>query len=78
MALGKAQELIAMHVSFGSGYNRNATRMISGKPESAVKPRIQGKVMRDFGQTTVDQLVRDYDLEERWDIKTGAYYDTPL
>lgn len=55
-----------MHVSFGSGYNRNATRMILGE------------VMRDFGQTTVDQLILDYDLEERWDMRGGNYYDTPF
>lgn len=55
-----------MHVSFGSGYNRNATRMISGE------------VMRDFGQATVDQLIRDYGLEERWGMREGDYYDTPF
>jgi hypothetical protein len=49
---------------FGSGYNRHAARMISGE------------VMRDFGQATVDQLIRDYDLVERWDMRVGEYYDT--
>ena len=66
MTLEKANELIAMHVSFGSGYNRHASRMILGE------------VMRDFGQATVDQLIRDYGLTEKWDFKEGAYYDTPF
>jgi len=53
--------------------------MILGKPESVVKPRIQVKVMRDFGQATVDHLIRDYDLEERRDMRErGEYYDTPF
>ena len=66
MTLEKAHELIAMHVSFGSGYNRNATRIILGE------------IMRDFGQTAVDQLIRDYDLEEKWELKEGAHFDTPF
>lgn len=66
MALEKARELIALHVNFGSGYNRNATRITSGE------------VIRDFGQATVDPLIRDYYLEERWDMREGDFYDTPL
>jgi len=64
MTLEKAQELIAMHVNFGSGYNRNATRMILGE------------VMRDFGQASVDQLIRDYDLAEKWDIREGTHFES--
>jgi len=64
MTLEKAQELIAMHVNFGSGYNRNATRMILGE------------VMRDFGQATVDQLIRDYGLEEKWQISEGSHFES--
>jgi len=64
MTLEKAHELIAMHVNFGSGYNRNATRMILGE------------VMRDFGQATVDQLIRDYGLEEKWQIQEGSHFES--
>jgi hypothetical protein len=46
MTLEKANELIAMHVSFGSGYNRHAARIILGE------------VMRDFDQATVDALIK--------------------
>jgi hypothetical protein len=31
MTLEKARELIAMHVDPGSGYNRNAARMVPGE-----------------------------------------------
>jgi hypothetical protein len=62
MTLEKAHELIAMHASLGSGYNRNAARMVLGE------------VMRDFGQETVDTLIREYGLEEQWEIKPGTKF----
>jgi hypothetical protein len=31
MTLNKANELIAMHVDLGSGYNRNAVKMVLGE-----------------------------------------------
>lgn len=64
MTLEKAHELIAMHAGLGSGYNRNAARMVLGE------------VMRDFGQTTVDQLIREYGLEEQWQIKPGTHFES--
>ncbi len=62
MTLEKAHELIAMHLSLGSGYNRNAAKMVLGE------------VMRDFGQETVDALIREYNLEQQWDIKPGTVF----
>lgn len=64
MTLDKAHELIAMHSSLGSGYNRNAARMVLGE------------VMRDFGQETVDALIREYDLEKQWGIKPGTHFES--
>jgi len=64
MTLDKAHELIAMHVELGSGYNRNAARMVLGE------------VMRDHGQQAVDQLIRDYGLEQKWDIKPGTHFES--
>jgi hypothetical protein len=62
MTLEKAHELIAMHVNLGSGYNQNAAKMVLGE------------VMRDFGQETVDALIREYGLEQLWDIKPGTVF----
>ena len=62
MTLEKAHELIAMHAGLGSGYNRNAARMVLGE------------VMRDFGQDVVDQLIREYKLEEQWEINPGTVF----
>jgi len=64
MTLDKARELIAMHVELGSGYNRNAARMVLGE------------VMRGFGQQAVDQLIRDYGLEQKWEIKPGTHFES--
>ena len=64
MTLEKAHELIAMHVELGSGYNRNAARMVLGE------------VMRDHGQDAVDQLIRDYDLEQLWGIEPGTHFES--
>ena len=64
MTLEKARELIAMHVELGSGYNRNAARMVLGE------------VMRDHGQEAVDQLIRDYDLEQIWGIELGTHFES--
>jgi hypothetical protein len=64
MTLDKARELIAMHVELGSGYNRNAARMVLGE------------VMRDHGQAAVDQLIRDYGLEQKWQIKPGTHFES--
>ena len=64
MTLEKARELIAMHSGLGSGYNRNAARMVLGE------------VMRDFGQETVDELIREYDLEKQWEIKPGTRFES--
>ncbi len=47
MTLEKADELIAMHSGLGSGYNRNAARMVFGE------------IMRVHGQAAVDSLLRE-------------------
>ena len=64
MTLEKAHELIAMHSGLGSGYNRNAARMVLGE------------VMRDFGQQVVDDLIREYGLEKQWEIKPGTKFES--
>ncbi len=62
MTLDKARELISMHSGLGSGYNRNAARMVLGE------------VMRDHGQQAVDALIREFDLEKQWEIKPGTVF----
>ena len=60
MPLDKARELLAPHVALGSGYIRNAARLVLGE------------VQRDHGQTGVDGLIREFGLEQLWGIRPGT------
>ena len=53
-----------MHSQLGSGYNRHAARMVLGE------------VMRDHGQSAVDALIREFDLETQWDIQPGTVFES--
>jgi len=59
MTLDKARELITMQKAFGSGYNRNAARLILAE------------VQREHGQQAVDQLIEELQLEEAFGLKAG-------
>jgi hypothetical protein len=60
MTLDKARELIDTQLRFGSGYNRNAVRLILGE------------VHREHGQPAVDELIRSLELEQAFDLKPGT------
>ena len=64
MTLDKARELLQTHVSLGSGYNRNAVKLILGE------------VSRDYGQEAVDSLIREFKLNEVWDFKPGMKFES--
>jgi len=60
MTLDKARELIGTQLAFGSGYNRNATRLILAE------------VQREHGQQAVDALIREMGLEDGFGLKPGT------
>jgi hypothetical protein len=60
MTMDSARALILTQVSFGSGYNRNAVRLLLGE------------VQREHGQAAVDGLVRELDLEQAFGLKPGT------
>lgn len=60
MTLEKARELILQQLSFGSGYNRNAVRLILGE------------IQRTHDQSAVDGLILELRLEQAFDLKTGT------
>ncbi len=64
MTLDKARELLQTHVELGSGYNRNAVKLILGE------------VSRDHGQQAVDNLIREFKLNEVWDFKPGMKFES--
>lgn len=60
MTLDRARELIETQIRFGSGYNRNAVRLMLGE------------VQREHGQAAVDRLIRELDLEQAFGLKPGT------
>jgi hypothetical protein len=60
MTLDRARELILQQLRFGSGYNRNAVRLILGEAQ------------RIHGQEAVDGLIRELDLEAAFGLRTGT------
>ncbi len=60
----RAQELIQQQLQFGSGYNRNAVRLILAE------------VQREHGQALVDSLIRKLELDEKFDLATGTDFSS--
>lgn len=60
MTLDRARELIRQQLAFGGGYNRNAVRLILGE------------IQREHGQSAVDGLIRELDLQARFDLAPGT------
>jgi hypothetical protein len=59
MTLDKAKELLKTQLAFGSGYNRNAAKLILAE------------VQREHGQGAEDQLIRELNLESSFRFKPG-------
>ncbi len=62
MTLEKARELIAVQANMGGGYNRNGAKLILAE------------VSREHGQGAVDQLIREFDLEQLFGFKPGSAF----
>ena len=60
MTIERARELIRQQLAFGSGYNRNAVRLILGE------------IGREHGQTAVDRLIRELGLDSAFGLKPGT------
>jgi len=65
MDIERARELLATHVAMGSGYNRNAARLVLAE------------VQRTHGQQAVDRLIVELDLERHFGFKPGQEFLTP-
>jgi len=60
MTLDRAREIIADQLGFGSGYNRNAVRLLLGE------------VQRLHGGAVADGLIREFELELHFGLKPGT------
>lgn len=65
MTLDKARELLQTHITMGSGYNRQAARLVLAE------------VMSEHGQTAVDRLIHELNLESKFDFSPGMKFTTP-
>ena len=65
MTLEKARELMAVQANMGGGYNRNGARLILAE------------VQREHGQSAVDQLIREFDLERLFGFVPGTKFSGP-
>lgn len=63
MTLEKARKLLEVHVGFGSGYNRNAARLI------------MAEVIREHGQAAADDIIRDMKLDEAFGFEPGMKFE---
>ncbi|MBI3561614.1 MAG: hypothetical protein HY080_07870 [Gammaproteobacteria bacterium] len=59
MTLDKARELLNVQIGLGSGYNRNAARLILAE------------IQREHGQAGVDQLIKELHLDQHFGCKVG-------
>ncbi len=65
MHLDKAREVLQTQVEMGSGYNRNAARLILAE------------VHRVHGQDAVDKLIREMDLATAFGFHAGTEFKAP-
>ncbi|HHK60532.1 MAG TPA: hypothetical protein ENJ73_02260 [Desulfobacterales bacterium] len=65
MTIDKARELLRVQIGFGSGYNRNAARLILAE------------VQREHGQAAVDRLIAELDLEVVFGFHPGQGFQGP-
>ena len=65
MTLEKARELLAVQADMGGGYNRNGARLILAE------------IQADHGQSTVDALIREFDMETLFGFKPGTEFKKP-
>jgi len=59
MTIERARELISVQVGFKGGYNRNASKLILAE------------VAKLHGQASVDQLIREFRMDEVFGFKPG-------
>lgn len=60
MTIDKAREIIKQQISFGSGYNRNAVRLLLGE------------IQREYGLQAGDQLIEELNLEQVFGLHPGT------
>lgn len=66
MTIDRARELLQVQAGFGGFYNANSAKLILAE------------VTREHGQTAVDALIRDLNLESIFGFKPGTRFEGGL
>ncbi len=66
MTLDKARELLEVQAGFGGFYNANSAKLILAE------------VAREHGQTAVDKLIRELQLDRIFGFAPGSRFDGGL
>lgn len=62
MTLARARQLLKVQADFGGFYNANSAKLILSE------------VMREHGQDSVDQLIRELELQRVFGFKPGTRF----
>ena len=65
MTLEKARELLSVQANMGGGYNRNGARLILAE------------VQREHGQAAVNQLIREFNLDQVFGFEPDTKFTGP-
>jgi len=65
MTLDKAKELISVQANLGGGYNSNAVKLILAE------------VSQFHGQSAVDSLIQEFELERIFGLTPGSNFKRP-
>ncbi|MHB8353741.1 MAG: hypothetical protein ACYDCF_04780 [Burkholderiales bacterium] len=63
MTISRAKQLLATQAGFGGGYNRNGARLILAE------------IQKEYGQASVDDLIRDLELDRIFGFSVGSHFD---
>lgn len=66
MTLDRARELLAVQVSFGSGYNANSAKLLLSE------------VQKEYGQAAVDRLIKEMQLEQVFGFAPGTRFENGI
>ncbi|MBZ0105306.1 MAG: hypothetical protein K8H84_06710 [Sulfuricella denitrificans] len=66
MTLDRARQLLSIQISFGGGYNANSAKLVLSE------------VQREHGQTGVDQLIREMNLEQVFGFEPGTRFENGI
>jgi hypothetical protein len=66
MTLDRARQFLSIQVNFGGGYNANSAKLVLSE------------IQKEHGQATVDQLIREMNLEQAFGFEPGTRFENGI